>query len=128
MLLYLVASSLVCAVGCGKSQHSEPVVEHSQPADPQDAPVSSSVPGTVPPTAPEPPPAPEAPVAPVAPVNGIVDPALTAQLRIFIDQQGRLPTSFAELAGARLDSVPRLQKGLAFAIDLATREVKIVRQ
>ena len=69
---------------------------------------------------------PPAQVNTVQPVSGIVDPNLTAQLRVFIQQKGRLPDSFAEFAGARLDSVPRLSKGLAFAIDPTTQEVKIV--
>ena len=68
------------------------------------------------------------PAGSVHSINGIVDPFLTTQLRVFIQQNGRLPESFAEFAGARLDSVPRLSRGLAFAIDPATQEVKIVRQ
>jgi hypothetical protein len=59
---------------------------------------------------------------------GVVVPFLTTQLRIFIQEKGRLPQSFAELAGARLDSVPRLDPGLTFIIDPATQEVKIVRK
>jgi hypothetical protein len=59
-------------------------------------------------------------------IAGVVDPNLTVQLRLFVQQKGRLPDSFAEFAGARLDSVPRLQPGLVFAIDAATHEVKIV--
>jgi hypothetical protein len=62
------------------------------------------------------------------PIQGVVDPFLTSQLRIFIQEKGRLPNTFAEFAGARLDSVPRLAKGLSFAIDRTTQEVKIVGQ
>jgi hypothetical protein len=62
------------------------------------------------------------------PIDGVVDPFLTAQLRIFVQEKGRLPETFAEFAGARLDSVPRLPKGLHFAIDPTTQEVKIAKQ
>jgi len=71
---------------------------------------------------------PAAPAASVQSVDGVVVPFLTSQLRIFIQEKGRLPESFAEFAGARLDSVPRLAPGLAFAIDPATQEVKVVRK
>ena len=71
---------------------------------------------------------PRAQTGSIQPIQGIVDPFLTTQLRVFIQQNGRLPESFGEFAGARLDSVPRLSRGLAFAIDPATHEVKIVRQ
>jgi hypothetical protein len=37
-----------------------------------------------------------------------------------------MPETFSEFAGARLDSVPRLAKGLGYAIDPTTQEVKIV--
>jgi hypothetical protein len=47
---------------------------------------------------------------------------------MFIQEKGRLPESFAEFAGARLDSVPRLAPGLTFVIDPATQEVKITRK
>jgi hypothetical protein len=58
----------------------------------------------------------------------VVVPFLTSQLRIFIQEKGRLPETFAEFAGARLDSVPRLDPGLTFVIDPATQEVKITRK
>jgi len=67
----------------------------------------------------------QAPLNTVQPVNGVGDPRLTSQLRIFIRERGRLPESFAEFAGARLDSVPRLAPGLTFVIDPSTQEVKI---
>jgi hypothetical protein len=47
---------------------------------------------------------------------------------MFIQEKGRLPETFAEFAGARLDSVPRLDPGLTFVIDPATQEVKITRK
>ena len=37
---------------------------------------------------------------------GEVNPSLTAQLHIFVQQKGRLPQSFNEFVNARLDSIP----------------------
>ena len=62
------------------------------------------------------------------PLAGEVDPAMTAQLRVFMNQTGRAPTDFKELARVRLDRVPRAPAGMKWAIDLATQEVKLVKQ
>jgi len=62
------------------------------------------------------------------PLDGVVDPFMTSQLRIFVDQQGRLPTNFAELARTRLDVVPRTPAGTTWAIDRVTQEVKMVKK
>ncbi len=62
------------------------------------------------------------------PLDGQVDPFLTQQLRVFVQQKGRLPADFRELARARLDSVPRAPVGTKWAIDSTTQEVKAVRQ
>jgi len=59
-------------------------------------------------------------------VVGIVDPFLTQQLQIFIQQKQRLPEDFAELARARLDSVPRPPEGKKWVIDKSTKQVKAV--
>ena len=59
-------------------------------------------------------------------VAGEVNAFLTEQLAIFIRQQQRLPTDFAELARTRLDSVPRPPEGKKWVIDTATRQVKAV--
>lgn len=59
-------------------------------------------------------------------VAGEVNPFLTEQLRIFIREKGRMPESFAELARARLDSVPRAPEGKKWVIDTASKEVKAV--
>lgn len=59
-------------------------------------------------------------------VVGTVDPFLTQQLQIFIQQKQRMPEDFAELARARLDSVPRPPPGKKWAIDRSTRQVKAV--
>ncbi len=62
------------------------------------------------------------------PLDGQADPFLTQQLRIFMQQQGRFPADFAELARTRLDSRPRTPRGMKWAIDTATQEVKLVKE
>jgi hypothetical protein len=62
------------------------------------------------------------------PLVGEVHPFMTSQLQIFVQQAGRLPTNFTELARARLDLVPRTTPGMKWAIDPATAEVKLVKQ
>jgi hypothetical protein len=62
------------------------------------------------------------------PLEGQADPFLTQQLRVFIEQKGRLPADFAELARTSLDSRPRAPAGMKWVIDAATREVKLVKQ
>jgi hypothetical protein len=111
--------------GCHKQTAPAPAaqVEATTQSDTEPAPAQAQQRQAVAQSQPEPKPA-----ANLQPVNGVAVPALTAQLRIFIQEKGRLPETFAELAGARLDSVPRLERGLAFAIDPTTQEVKIVRQ
>jgi hypothetical protein len=59
-------------------------------------------------------------------VNGQVDPFLTTQLRIFMNQTGRLPQSFAELASRRLDSMPVPPQGTKWVIDSSDSQVKAV--
>jgi hypothetical protein len=59
-------------------------------------------------------------------VAGEVNEFLTQQLRVFIQQQGRLPQTFAEFARARLDNVPRPPPGTKWVIDSASQEVKAV--
>jgi hypothetical protein len=120
---------LICSLalaGCGKKR---PPVQAVTPDTTQAEPAQEAAPtGPAPAEAPPPPPAPAAPAQAntVQSVNGVVVPFLTAQLRAFIQEKGRLPETFGEFAGSRLDSVPRLQQGLTFVIDPATQEVKIV--
>src|SRR5258708_7142578 len=76
--------------------------------------------------APAPPVAPETP--PPQPLVGEVNAFMTGQLRIFIQQNGRLPKDFAEFSHARLDSLPRIPLGMSWAIDHATQEVKLVKE
>jgi len=62
------------------------------------------------------------------PLDGQVDPFLTQQRRAYVQQKGRLPADFRELARTSLDSVPRAPAGMKWAIDPTTREVKAVKQ
>jgi hypothetical protein len=66
--------------------------------------------------------------AAAAPLDGKVDPFLTKQLRAFVQQKGRLPADFGELARTTLDSRPRAPAGMTWVIDPTTQEVKAVRQ
>jgi hypothetical protein len=122
-----LAGTLVVA-GCGKTKNAAPpsttvARETEEPAkDVQDT-TAASPRAAVPDAAKN-----NDPAGDVRSIEGVVDPFLTSQLRIFVQEKGRLPETFAEFAGARLDSVPRLAKGLRFAIDPATQEVKIVQQ
>ena len=60
------------------------------------------------------------------PLTGEVDPFMTSQLRSFIEQQGRPPTNFSEMARGRLDRVPRTPADKTWAIDYTSQEVKLV--
>jgi hypothetical protein len=62
------------------------------------------------------------------PLEGPADPGMTEQLRIFVQEHGRLPADFTEFSRARLDSIPRVPQGMKWAIDPATQEVKLVKQ
>jgi len=59
-------------------------------------------------------------------VVGEADPFLTGQLQLFVQQNGRLPQTFAEFSGARLDNVPRPPPGTKWVIDRAAMQVKAV--
>ena len=115
------------ATGCHKSD---------APAGQQTAPVADTTPTPAPDSsgvAPAPPsPAPNPNVtartenAVQANVTGEVNEFLTQQLRIFIQQQGRLPQSFAEFARARLDNVPKPPPGTKWVIDSTSQQVEAV--
>lgn len=64
---------------------------------------------------------------PQASAAGEVNPFLTEQLRIFVQQYRRLPTSFTELATKRLDSIPGPPPGTKWVIDSSTMQVKAVK-
>lgn len=62
--------------------------------------------------------------------SGLVGPVhdfMTQQLRLFVQQKGRMPENFTEFTSARMDSVPRPPPGFRWAIDDRTLEVKLVR-
>jgi hypothetical protein len=61
-------------------------------------------------------------------LDGQVNAFLTQQLQAFVQQKGRLPADFAELARTSLDSVPRAPVGTKWAIDPTTSEVKAIKQ
>jgi hypothetical protein len=106
----LLAVAVLVLFGCSKK---------SEPATPQQS-GEAPAPGAPPPkyvTA-------AAQNAPAENVSGEVNAFLTQQLRIFISEKGRTPSDFAELARARLDSVPRPPEGKKWVIDNATKEVK----
>lgn len=65
--------------------------------------------------------------APQAAAAGEVNPFLTEQLRIFVQQYRRMPTSFTELATKRLDSIPGPPPGTRWVIDSSTMQVKAVK-
>jgi hypothetical protein len=124
MKLLLVPAAVLSLIfaGCGKKTQppAAPAAEQKSTAEASAQPAETAPAAAPQSTAPAPEPA-NTP----QPINGVVDPQLTTQLRIFIQERGRLPENFRELANARLDSVPRLGPGLMFAIDPATQEVKI---
>jgi hypothetical protein len=62
------------------------------------------------------------------PLEGKVDQQLTAALKQFVAEKGRLPASILELTGAKTDSLPRPPEGFTYAIDAATTEVKLVKR
>ncbi|MEO8427880.1 MAG: hypothetical protein ABI651_12290 [Verrucomicrobiota bacterium] len=81
--------------------------------------------------------APPTPVSQAAPAQassvdealvGAVHTFMTAQLKKFIGEQGRMPKDFSEFAGSRMDSVPRAPAGMKFVIDETTQEVKVVKK
>lgn len=115
--------------GCGKKE--PPAAANGAAAsepEPAAAPAAGE-PATTPapagqPQSPQPAPPPSAGNADEA-VAGTVDEFMTGQLRIFIQEKGRLPVDFAEFAGARMDSVPRTPAGMVWVIDGANQQVKL---
>ncbi len=65
--------------------------------------------------------------AEAASLQGQVDPNLTALLRKFEKEKGRMPNSILELS-AVTDSIPRAPEGYTYQIDTATKEVKLVKR
>jgi hypothetical protein len=116
------------AIGCHKSPVS---VEQTPP--PADA-VAAAAPSADSPgqAGLPPPPMPSASVLARSENNlrenaaGEVNAFMTRQLRLFVQQTGRLPQTFAEFASRRLDGVPPPPEGTKWVIDGATQEVKAV--
>jgi hypothetical protein len=117
--LVALLSLVVFLAGC----HKKNAASASQAPGPDTA--ATGQPGT-------PPPPPSKSVAANAENNvrenvaGEVDQFLTSQLRIFVQEKGRVPASFAEFAKARLDSIPRPPAGTKWVIDAPTQQVKAV--
>jgi len=109
---------LVAVAGCGKKDVAPPPTAATAPAEP--APATDPA---APPEAPQP----GVAVPPVR-VEGAVDAFMTEQLRIFVQQKGRMPNDFNELRSTRLDGVPRTPAGLKWVIDTTTQEVKLTKQ
>ena len=59
-------------------------------------------------------------------IQGDVDPALTGQLREFVNRNGRMPSSFYEFTLKGLDTIPRPPEGKRWVIDAADMQVKSV--
>lgn len=126
MRFVVLALAALVILGCHKKE-AEVVNQSQNPAD-LGTPVATSPDGK--PAEPLPPPPPK--VAANADnyvrqnVNGAVDPGLTAQLRTFIQRNGRLPQSFTEFANRGLDSLPRPPEGTKWVIDAPNQQVKSV--
>jgi hypothetical protein len=130
----LICTCLLLAAGAGCSKE-EPVAvtpDATEAPATAEAPVAATPqaprvvsPGTPPAVAPQ---AQPQPVAGVKPLEGRVDPQMTALLKRFVAQKGRMPQSILELAGATSDSFPLAPAGYLYAIDPATSEVKLVKQ
>lgn len=132
----LLCTLLLLAVGAGCSKNDPVAVETPPPGSPEatesPTPVGAApqvspaaVPAAPPAVTPQPQPQ---PVAGVKPLAGRVDPQMTALLKRFVAQKGRMPQSILELAGATSDSFPLAPAGYLYAIDTATAEVKLVKQ
>jgi len=120
--LVIVLAAAV-SFGCHKDTVATPAADAAAPASPDGQ--SSATPAQ-----PLPPPPPSiaasADNAVAESVVGDVDPYLTSQLKIFIQQKQRMPNSFTEFAHARLDSIPRPPEGKKWVIDRATQQVMVV--
>jgi hypothetical protein len=127
----VVFSSRACILialfvaGCQKSD-APPQQQPAPAADasPAPAPDSPNPAGLPPPPPPNPNVTARAENSVQANVGGQPDEFLTQQLRVFIQEKGRLPQTFAEFARARLDNVPKPPEGTKWVIDSATQQVE----
>ena len=131
----------MCALcGCGK-KYATSTQNKTQPTPEQTAqieseyilPANKAVSAT-PPTAASPLPGQPRPnvAQPVQPIqeriNGAIHAQLTVQLRMYIEKNGRMPTTFSEFANSAMDSVPLVPEGMKYAIDPVDRTVKVVKK
>jgi PBP1b-binding outer membrane lipoprotein LpoB len=125
-LVPLLALAAFTFVGCHKKE-AEVVNQSQNPSDlgtPVKAPADAKAAQPLPPAPPK--------VAANADnyvrenVTGTVDPNLTAQLRSFVQKNGRLPQSFTEFANRGLDSMPHPPAGSKWVIDAPNQQVKAV--
>jgi len=131
----------MCALcGCGKKDATS-TQNKTQPTPEQTAqieseyilPANKAISAT-PPTAASPSPAQPRPnvAQPVQPIqeriNGAIHAQLTVQLRMYIEKNGRMPTTFSEFANSAMDSVPLVPEGMKYAIDPVDRTVKVVKK
>jgi hypothetical protein len=125
-ILFVCGLAGLVVTGCGKAPVS---LEQKDTAPPAAVAAAPAQPGA---DAQLPPPVPNANISAHAVnelrenVSGDVNEFMTKQLRIFIQQKGRLPVNFAEFAHARLDGVPAAPNGMKWAIDTTRQEVKAV--
>jgi len=59
-------------------------------------------------------------------VQGDADPFLTAQLRAYVKNKGRMPADFGEFRRDGLDSLPSPPEGKKWVIDSTSQSVKAV--
>jgi len=121
LLLLLTCFLSLALVGCHKKDAPQPQTPQAA-GDTTAAPDPAKLP---PPTAAV---AARADNAPRDNVDGEVNAFLTAQLRTFVQKQGRMPGSFMEFKNAALDSVPQPPAGKKWVIDRAAVSVKAVAQ
>jgi len=117
LALPLITGCALALAACSKKEAPVSVAPPATPTSETDAASARPLEGE---------PAVPAPAPAAKPLSGPVHTFMTSQLRIFIQEKGRLPTDFGEFAQTRLDSVPRAPEGRKWDIDLATQEVKLV--
>jgi hypothetical protein len=125
--VFLILLTAFVAIGCHKKDGG--VAAATAPATAPDAMNETPATGTDP-VKPPPPPAyitAKADNVVRETASGEADPFMSGQLRIFVQQKGRMPLSFTEFASTRLDSIPRPPDGTKWAIDAATVQVEAVQ-
>src|SRR5438105_4750011 len=128
--IVLAVVGCLAVISCGKKQPgAQPARESAAP--PVDSASTESLPAsTVGETAATPAGArpPSTPESEAAAFEGAIHPFMTSQLRLFIQEKGRLPESFSEFSNAKMDSVPRPPPGMEYIIDANAQVVKVIRK